>query len=88
MVYYIAAESSKVAHRVNTGNGGFPIATNRASLCLLRIVAAYAFDRCYQVIHRRELFSYFFTQTTRPGRPSMDILVRSWQDHAKILETS
>ena len=25
---------------------------------------------------------------TNPGRPSMDILVRSWQDLAKILEKS
>ena len=27
-------------------------------------------------------------KTGHPGRPSMDILVRSWQDLAKILEKS
>ena len=31
---------------------------------------------------------YFTAILSLPGRPSMDILVRSWQDLAKILEKS
>ena len=36
--------------------------------------------------HYRAAFSVYVHFT--PGRPSMDILVRSWQDLAKILEKS
>ena len=33
-------------------------------------------------------FNVLFHNDNYPGRPSMDILVRSWQDLAKILEKS